>query len=50
MHFGTKTMTFIGKIMDFLYEKNFYTLLQDHRRSLYSYFIEIVIILDINLG
>ena len=36
--------------MDFLYENNSYTLLQDHRISLYSYFIEIVIILDVNLG
>ena len=29
---------------------NFYTLLQDHRRSLYSHFIEIITILDVNLS
>ena len=28
MHFGTKTMTFIVKIMDFLYENNFIQLIQ----------------------
>ena len=33
----------------FLYENKFYPLLQDHRRALYSHFIKIDRILDVNL-